>query len=92
MKAAALPVLLVLASAARAEPDEDAAHRADRLRTAQLNRSAAASVTKRGPARREGYRAARDRYEQDREQYERDLADWRARVDACRAGDRDACR
>lgn len=80
-----IPLLaLLLPSVAHAE---DAAHRADRLRTQALNQRAAAAVARRdhGNARqRESYRAARDRYE-------RQMADWRARVADCRAGYYDAC-
>ena len=79
-----LPIVLLLPSIAHAE---DAAHRADRLRTQALNERAAAVVSRRddGNARqRESYRAARDRYE-------RRMAEWRERVADCRAGYYDAC-
>lgn len=88
MKAAALVLLLALAPAAWAEPEEDAAHRADRLRTAALNRSVARATARHAspdPDAQQRYRAAR-------EQYGRALADWRARVEACEGGDWDACR
>lgn len=98
----ALCLLLALASAATAQGAEDAEHRADRLRTQQLNRDAAAAV-----ARRDGGRAAtalrswayaegrnaenQRRYRAARAQYEEDMAEWRRRVEACRAGYYDAC-
>jgi len=67
---------------------EDAAHRADRLTTQSLNRRAAAAIARRdrdvGPSQA-GYRSARARYE-------REMAEWRARVAACNAGDWSACR
>ena len=66
---------------------EDAEHRADRLRTQALNRQAGAIVSRRGDGnsrQREAYRVARERYERQR-------AEWRDRVDACRAGEYDAC-
>ena len=79
-----LPLLLLsLLSAA----PEDAAHRADRLRTEQLNRDAAAVVARRDTGNSGGqaaYRAARLRYE-------RQMAEWRARVAACEGGDWRAC-
>lgn len=83
------PLLLMLvATAALAEPIEDAPHRADRERTEALNRAAGAVVTgrdARNAASRRDYQAAHDRYV-------RELAAWRARFDACNAGDWSACR
>lgn len=66
---------------------EDAAHRADRLRTEQLNRSAAAVV-----ARRDRQNAqVRRRGDDAMDRYQKELAAWRRRVAACNAGDYDAC-
>lgn len=79
--------LVLATSPACAWTEEDAAHRADRLRTQQLNRSAAASIASRDrgqAARADTYRAAQDRYERER-------AAWRRRFDACQAGDWSAC-
>jgi hypothetical protein len=88
-KAALLPLMAAFAAAASAEPtDEDELHRADRLRTEQLNRQAAAAVSRRTVRNDSGdtvYRAARARYE-------RDMAEWRRRVEACEAGHWQACR
>jgi hypothetical protein len=80
---------LFVAAASQAAPPaaEDAAHRADRLRTEALNRQAAAAVGKRNArvGRDEGeYRAAMERYE-------RRMAQWRQRVRACEGGDWSAC-
>ncbi len=79
-----LLIALLLPSIAQAE---DAAHRADRLRTQAPNERAAAVVARRdnGNARqREAHRAAEDRYE-------RRMAEWRERVADCRAGYYEAC-
>ncbi len=79
-----LLIALLLPAIARAE---DAEHRADRLRTEALNRAAQARVAQRdhgNAAQHDQYRAALDRYEQR-------MAEWRARVAACRAGRYDAC-
>lgn len=96
-------LLLLATSAASAQVEEDAAHRADRLRTEQLNRDAAAAIARRDRAnadllRRDqarnedqAYRETERRYRAARAQYERELADWRERVAACRAGYYDAC-
>ena len=80
-----LPILLAAGTPALAE---DEAHRADRLRTQQLNRQAQAFVEardRRPAASDPSYRAARARYA-------RDMAAWRAQVEACEAGDVRACR
>jgi hypothetical protein len=81
-------ILLTTAFAASAEPsNEDEAHRSDRLRTEQLNRQAAQTVTRRIQRNDNGdteYRAARARYE-------RQMAAWRRRVYDCEAGDWSAC-
>jgi hypothetical protein len=84
MRCLALSLLLITASAAHAE---DAEHRADRLRTIQLNERAKAATDRRDrnlghPT--DGYRAARARYE-------REMAAWRHQVSACRDGDYSAC-
>ncbi|SDD56993.1 hypothetical protein SAMN05444678_11640 [Sphingomonas sp. YR710] len=84
MRCLALSLLLITASAAHAE---DAEHRADRLRTIQLNERAKAASDRRDrnlghPT--DGYRAARARYE-------REMDDWRRQVAACREGDYRAC-
>ena len=81
----ALLSILILPAAAHAE--EDAAHRADRLRTEQLNRNAAAVVARRDRQNaqvRKGGDDAMDRYQKQ-------LAAWRRRVADCRAGDYSAC-
>jgi hypothetical protein len=66
---------------------EDAAHRADRLRTQALNEHAHAIVARRN----DGNMRSRAEYRAELERYERQRAEWRERVDACRAGDYDAC-
>jgi hypothetical protein len=76
-------LLLIPATVALAQPEEDAEHRADRLRTQQLNLGAAAVVARR-TRDQDAYRAARARYEREMEQ-------WRRRAEACRAGYDDAC-
>ena len=81
-----LPPLLIAASPALADPN-DAAHRADRARTRQLNNSAAAVVQRRF--------AGNDRsiasYRKARARYEREMDDWRQRVSDCRDGYYSAC-
>jgi hypothetical protein len=84
----------------------DAAHRADRARTADLNRrpwrgyNAAPGHATNGSYAGEhaDYQAelarhAQDmqRYQADQAQYERRMANWRARSDACAHGDDYAC-
>ena len=85
---------------------EDAAHRADRLRTADLNRRAGARPRPAGDGQsRSAYnqqnaqyraeladhaRAMRD-YSEERARYAERIADWRARANACEAGNVDAC-
>jgi len=82
-------LLLILAAAASAPPsiEEDAAHRADRLRTIELNRRARAVIDRRdgdnAAVRRAGRKAQDD--------YERRRAEWQARVQACLAGEHSAC-
>ena len=80
-------LLLMLAAAAPVPVEEDAAHRADRLRTIELNRRARAVIDRRdgdnAALRRAGRKAQDD--------YERRRAEWRARVEACLGGDHSAC-
>ncbi|ATE64110.1 hypothetical protein [Rhizorhabdus dicambivorans] len=81
-----MPLLAMLPDIAHAQP-EDAEHRADRLRTIELNRGAQGVVNRRDRANagvREANRKAMERYERQR-------AEWRERVAACRAGDYAAC-
>jgi Ni/Co efflux regulator RcnB len=84
-------LLLVTIALAAAMPAfaqaEDAAHRADRLRTIELNRRAQAVVDRRDRANanvRQSNREAMERYERRR-------AEWRKRFNACQAGDWSAC-
>jgi len=88
-----MPVLYLLAALlaatlpGAASAAEDAAHRADRLRTEALNRQAAEVVARRDRQNagiRRGGDAANERYQ-------RQLDDWRRRVADCRAGDYSAC-
>ncbi|WP_016747248.1 hypothetical protein [Rhizorhabdus wittichii] len=83
---ALLAAMIAIPGAARAQP-EDAEHRADRLRTIELNRRAQAVVDRRDRSNA-GVRATNRRAQ---ERYERERAEWRRRVEACRAGDYDAC-
>ena len=84
------PLLAALAltlPAIAAAQEENAAHRADRLRTEQLNRHAAQAVARRDRSNaqiRQGGNDAQARYQ-------RQLADWRRRVADCRAGHYEAC-
>jgi hypothetical protein len=84
-----LAVILLLAAAAGSVPAkaEDAAHRADRLRTEQLNRAAAAKVDRRIQTNV----AAQARFRDARADYAREMRAWRRQVAACEAGDRSAC-
>jgi hypothetical protein len=81
-----LPSLLIVAGPALADPN-DAAHRADRARTRQLNHSAAAVVERRF-AGNDGRIAA---YRKARARYEREMDDWRQRVADCRGSAYWAC-
>jgi hypothetical protein len=81
-----LPSLLIIASPALADPN-DAAHRADRARTRQLNHGAAAVVQRRF-AGNDGRIAA---YRKARARYDREMDNWRRRVSACRSGAYWAC-
>jgi Ni/Co efflux regulator RcnB len=82
-----IALLIIAAVEAPAVAGEDAAHRADRLRTEQLNRRAGAVVD-----RRNGRNAAgQERYRQARADYALKMHAWRRQVAACRAGDYSAC-
>ena len=81
-------LMLALAPAALlAQSDEDAAHRADRQTTEDLNRSAARAVDQRNAANA----ATLARYRDQREVYQRQRDAWRRRFAACQAGDARAC-
>jgi hypothetical protein len=81
-------LMLALApTAALAQSDEDAAHRADRRETEDLNRSAARTVDQRNAANE----ATLARYRDARETYQRQRDAWRRRFVACQAGDARAC-
>lgn len=67
--------------------EEDAEHRADRLRTIELNRRAQSVVDGRDRSNAD----IRERNRRALERYERERAVWRKRVAACRAGDYAAC-
>ncbi|KQX22665.1 MULTISPECIES: hypothetical protein [unclassified Sphingomonas] len=73
----------------RAAPDqgEDAEHRADRLRTIELNRRAQSVVDRRDRSNMD----VRERNRRAQDHYQRERAEWRRRVAACNAGDHDAC-
>jgi len=88
MKSLFVLAVAATASAAIGQSGEDAAHRADRLRTEQLNRRAAASVAHRDA----GNARSKDDYSAARARYERQMRAWRRQVSACSAGDWDACR
>ena len=81
-----LPSLLIVARPALADPN-DAAHRADRARTQQLNNRAGAVVQRRFASNDRSVAA----YRQARARYEREMDDWRERVSECRAGASWAC-
>ena len=83
-----MAVPLVLASTpAFAQQIEDAEHRADRLRTIELNKRAQAVVSHRD----RGNARIRESGDKAQQRYEREVAEWRRRVAACRGGDYDAC-
>lgn len=79
--------LAVLPTASFAQAEEDAEHRADRVRTEQLNRNAAAAVDRRNG----NNSAALDRYRDAQAAYQRAREQWRRRVAACEDGDYRAC-
>jgi hypothetical protein len=82
-------LLLALLAAAllQPEPAEDDAHRADRLRTRELNADVAAATERR---LRENARR-RAAYQDARADYLRAVERWRRQVAACRSGDHAAC-
>ena len=79
--------LLALPAASLAQAEEDAEHRADRLRTERLNREAGARVDRRNGANA----AAIDRYRDAQAAYQRAREEWRRRLAACEDGDERAC-
>lgn len=91
MRVLALLLLLGVGAAAHAQADEDEAHRLDRARTADLNRRVERDTAARDRAMPRSA-AGRADYRQAQARYARALAEWRARFDACNAGDWDACR
>jgi hypothetical protein len=82
-------IILSLSTLLAATPAlaEDAAHRADRLRTQQLNADAQAVVDQRNRSNARKRRTGAAAHER----YQRELADWRRRVAACRSGDYPSC-
>ncbi|WP_340317742.1 hypothetical protein [Rhizorhabdus argentea] len=80
--------LLAAATAPAFAQVEDAEHRADRLRTIELNSRAQAVVNRRDRSNAD-IRAANRKAQQ---RYERERAEWRERVAACEDGDYSACR
>jgi hypothetical protein len=82
-----LALMLLSPAVALAQTDEDAAHRADRAQTQDLNRNVQRSV-----AQRQAADAAKlDRYRQASDDYARQRAEWRRQVAACQNGDTRAC-
>ncbi len=78
---------ILLPGASLAQVEEDAEHRADRVRTEQLNRNAAAAA-----ARRENKNAdSIDRYRDAQAAYQRAREQWRRKLAACEDGDDRAC-
>lgn len=82
----ALALFAALPATLSAQP-EDAAHRADRLRTIELNRRAHGVIDRRDS----GNTAVREGNRRAMADYERRRAAWARQVEACRAGDWDAC-
>lgn len=82
-----LTLFSLLAAVPAMAQEEDAEHRADRLRTIELNHGADAVVGRRDRANAN----VRDRNRRAQEAYERQRAAWRAQVDACQSGDYGAC-
>jgi hypothetical protein len=80
-------LLVALPTAAFAQSDEDVDHRADRIRTEQLNRNAGAAVDRRNGSNA----AALDRYRNAQADYQRAREAWRRRLAACQDGDDRAC-
>lgn len=81
-----LPFLALLPAITHAQ-EEDAEHRADRLRTIELNRRAQTVVGHRDQSNAK----IREQGRQAQQRYERERAEWQRRVAACRAGDYSAC-
>ena len=79
--------LAALPAMALAQSDQDAAHKADRRQTADLNRGAANTVDRRNAANA----AALSRYREANQDYRRRREEWERRFAACEAGDRSAC-
>jgi hypothetical protein len=79
--------ILPAAALSAQQPAEDEAHRQDRLRTEALNRQAAKAIARRD----RGNDDARADYDAARADYQRRLARWHAQVDACTAGQYEAC-
>jgi hypothetical protein len=83
----------------------DAAHRADRAYTAQLNRNANTRSARSSGTRSNAYGREQAQYQAEladhdramadyryaRQRYAQRIANWRARADACEAGNIDAC-
>lgn len=80
-------MLAAVPASAFAQTEEDAAHRADRQQTQDLNRGVRRSVEQRDAADA----AKLARYREAAEAYERRRAEWRRRVAACENGDDRAC-
>jgi hypothetical protein len=78
---------LVGPAVASAQNIDDAAHRADRARTRQLNAAAGKVVDSRNRRNSD----AQESYRERRADYEGRLEAWRRRVAACRGGDYAAC-
>ncbi len=81
-----LALIVALPAALHAQP-EDAEHRADRLRTIELNRGAQGVVNRRDRSNADVRAANRKAVER----YEKRRAAWREQVEACRNGDWNAC-
>jgi len=80
-------ILALVPAAAFAQSREDAVHRADRERTAALNRRTQGKVDRHDAAND----AAIARYNAAQAAYQREREAWRRRVAACEAGDDRAC-
>lgn len=87
MRAFVAFLLVVLPAPLLAQQDDDVAHRADRQRTADLNRDAARTLEKRDA----GNDAAVQRYRDAMAAYERRREAWRRQFEACQDGDDRAC-
>ena len=82
-------LLFLLAMPAMGQDQEDDAHRADRLRTQELNRRSPNGYAK-GSYGTGNDQGAGD-YAQAQAEYRERLAEWRRRVAACESGHYDAC-